>query len=247
MSWAGKPRTARAIVDEVLGRAMTGHIWTGNFEEALPISINDFDLTSALPAALYMFRFGHRRGKGKFLDTFGDDTGTAKDRRRAATIERVASTLANTVWFEGFQGETEQAILGDLLLSFSLENVKRALGRGEQIQRVAPAHYMASWVDLPESVAHLRYVPEMMVAMLADQKGEYVQKNQGDKATWFAIGRGFESNVLLRAFHQGMEVREGPLSDRAADRSREDETVGLDQLLMIRLAQRNLSMTLRHR
>jgi hypothetical protein len=51
--------------------------------------------------------------------------------------------------------------------------------------------------------------PEMIVAMLADQRGDYVQKNQGDKPSWFAIGRGFEGNVLLKAFHQGMEVREG--------------------------------------
>ena len=230
-------RTARAIVDDVLGRAMTREIWTANYEEALPISVNDFDLASALPAVLYMFRFGHRRGKGKFLDTFGGDSGTAKDRRGAATMEHVASMLSSAPYFEGFGPETEQAILGDLLLCFCLGNTKRALGRREQIQRVTPAHYMASWIDLPESVAHLRYVPEMIVAMLADQKGEYVEKNQGDKATWFAIGRGFEGNVLLKAFHQGMEVREGPLSDRAADRFREDEEVGLDQLLMIRLAQ----------
>src|SRR5437868_2969150 len=103
---------------------MTREIWTANYEEALPISVNDFDLTSALPAVLYMFRFGHRRGKGKFLDTFGGDSGTTKDRRRAATMERVASTLANAAYFEGFGSETEQAILGDLLLCFCLENTK---------------------------------------------------------------------------------------------------------------------------
>lgn len=237
MSPAVTPRTARAIVDDVLGRGMTREIWTASYEKALPISIQDFELTSVLPAVLYMFRFGHRRGKGRFLETFGGDSGTAKQRRRGATIERVANELADTVWLEGFRGETEQAILGDLLLCFSLENAKRALGRREQIQRVAPAHYMASWIDLPEAVAHLRYVPEMIVAMLADQNGEYVEQNRGEKPTWFAIGRGFEDNVLLKAFHQGMEVREGPLGDRTADRFREEEEVGLDQLLMIRLAQ----------
>src|SRR5580658_1576003 len=41
-------------------------------------------------------------------------------------------------------------------------------------KRVAPAHYMASWIDLPVSVTHLRYVPEMIVAMLAEQTGEFV-------------------------------------------------------------------------
>ena len=123
-----------------------------------------------------------------------------------------------------------------MLLCFCLENSKRALGRQEQVQRVAPAHYMASWVDLPESVANLRFVPEMIVAMLADQKGQVIEQNHEGDRTWFAVGRGFEDNVLLSAFHQGV-AREGPLSDRAADRFREETPVGLDQLLMIRLAQ----------
>lgn len=106
------------------------------------------------------------------------------------------------------------------------------------MQRVAPAHYMASWVDLPDSVAHLRYVPEMIVAMLADQKGQHVQHNHEGDRTWFAVGRGFEDNVLLKAFHQGI-MREGPLSDRTADRRFQEEIpVGLDQLLIIRLAQK---------
>jgi hypothetical protein len=237
MSPATVARTARGIVDDVLGRGMTREIWRGSYEKALPISVQDFDLASVMPAVLYMFRFGHRRGKGKFLETFGGDVGTEKERRRAATIARVAGRLPESAWFEGFQGETEQAILGDMLLCFCLENTKRALGRNQPIQRVAPAHYMASWVDLPEAVANLRYVPEMIVAVLADQQGDYVEPSQEDRRTWFAVGRRFEENVLLKAFHQGMVLREGPLSDRTADRFREEEQVGLDQLLMIRLAQ----------
>ncbi len=239
MSPSKTTTTARAIVDEVLGRAMTREIWTGNYEKALPISVQDFDLSAVLPAVFYMFRFGQRRGNGHFLKTFGAERGTEKERRQAATIERVASKLAENRQFEGFGGETQQAILGDLLLCFSLENAKRALGRKQQVQRVAPAHYMSSWVDLPESVAHLRYVPEMIVAMLADQEGDYIQqRNDGDR-TWFAVGRGFDKNVLLNAFHQGMSRRDEPgeLSNRASDRFEEETPVGLDQLLMIRLAQ----------
>jgi hypothetical protein len=229
--------TPRAIVDNVLGRGTTREIWTGNYDKALPVSVQDFDLSAVLPTVFYMFRFGYRRGKGKFLDTFGNESGTAKDRRKSANIDREASKLAETALFEGFQDETTRAILGDLLLCFCLENSKRLLGRKEQVQRVAPAHYMASWVDLPEASAHLRYVPEMIVAMLADQKGQYVEQNrEGDHRTWFAVGRGFEENVLLKAFHQGM-VREGHLGDRMADHFHEKTPVGLDQLLMIRLAQ----------
>lgn len=228
--------TARSIVDDVLSRAMTREIWTGNYEKALPLSVQDFDLSAVLPAVFYMFRFGQRRGKGRFLETFGVESGTIKERKKSATIERVASKLAKAETLEGIQDEASEAILGDLLLCFCLENSKRALGRQEQVQRVAPVHYMSSWVDLPDWSVHLRYVPEMIVAMLANQKGEFVEQNQEGDRTWFAVGRGFEENVLLKAFHQGV-VRQGPLGDRNADRFREEAQVGIDQLLMIRLAQ----------
>ena len=75
--------TAVRIVDDVLGRGMTREIWTGNYEKALPISVQDFDLSAVLPAVFFMFRFGQRRGKGRFLETFGIDTGTAKVRRQS--------------------------------------------------------------------------------------------------------------------------------------------------------------------
>jgi len=185
-----------------------------------------------------MFRFGQRRGIGRFLEVFGSDTGTKKQRRGSATIERVAAKLATDSKLDGFNGEVEQAILGDLLLSFCLENAKRALGRQEQIQRVAPAHYMAGWIDLPENVANLRFIPEMMVAMLANQKGEVIVPTHDGGRTWFAVGRDFEDNVLLKAFHQGVVRERAYLADRAkADGFQEDADVGLDQLLMIRLAQ----------
>ena len=232
--------TARSIVDDVLGRGMTREIWTGNYEKALPLSAQSFELSAVLPAVFYMFRFAQRRGKGKFLDVFGGTEGTPRQRRRAATIECIANKLADAETFEGFDGETERAILGDLLLCFCLENVKHGLGRTEQVQRVAPAHYMASRVDLPERVSHLRYVPEMIVAMLADQKGDYVQQSSEGERTWFAVGKGFEDNVLLRAFYQGV-TRQGELGSRTSDRFEEKTPVGLDQLLMIRLAQPKLA------
>src|SRR5262249_19731758 len=203
----------------------------------LPLSVQDFDLTAVLPAVFYMFRFGHRRGKGKFLERFGAAGSTMREKKQTATIDRVAATLAAAPAFAGFGGATEQAILGDLLLSFCLENANRALGRKEPVLRVAPAHYMASWVDLPQSVSHLRFVPEMLMAILADQQGVCVEQNrEGDKKR-FAVGRGFEENVLLRVLHKGV-VGEGQFHTQTSDKF--DETaadVGLDQLLMIRLAQ----------
>lgn len=236
MTKSSSPTAARAIVDEVLGRAMTRELWTSNYEHALPISVQDFDLTAILPAVFYMFRFGVRRGKGRFIETFGGTSGTPRERRRAATVDRISAVLSQSEAFHGFDDDVTRAALGDLLLCFCLENRGHALGRLEQVQRVAPAHYMSSWVDLPDSVSNLRFVPETIVALLADQAGPEVAPNaEGDK-TWFAVGRGFQDNVLLKAFHQGV-VREGLLGDRKADRFQEESAVGLDQILMIRLAQ----------
>ena len=231
--------TARGIVEDVLARGMTNEIWSASYDKALPITINPFDLSAVLPAVFYMFRYSHRRGRGEFLKTFGPENGTQKQRRQAATIERIANMLVENDTFVGFGDEVEMAILGDLLLCFCLENVKHNPGRQEQVQRVAPAHFLASWVDLPESVANLRYVPEMIVAMLANQKGEHVQRSQIGEKTRFAVGRGFEDNVLLDAFNQGVTRRgdSGSHSSHTSDQFEEEIPVGLDQLLMIRLAQ----------
>ena len=228
----------RKLVEEVLSRDMTRDIWSGNYDKALPFSLLDFELPAVLPAVFYMFRFGQRRGAGNFLKTFGSATGTPSQRRRSATIERISNTLAGTVDLDGFEGETAKAILGDLLLCYCLENAKHSLGRDEQVQRVAPTHYMASWVDLPLTVANLRHVPEMIVAMLADQNGSHVTPNKDGDRALFTVARGYEDNVLLHAFSQGVTRRGAVLDDLASDRfDDQDKTVGLDQLLMIRFAQ----------
>ena len=233
------PNSARAIVQDVLPRLMAEEIWSAQYDKALPITFNSFELSAVLPAVFYMFRFGQRRGRGEFLKTFAPDGGTVREQKQAATVERVAVKLASSSDLDSFDGSVEQAILGDLLLCFCLENSKHDLGRDKQLQRVAPAHYMASWVDLPESSAHLRFVPEMIVAMLADQKGEHVKPNDaGDRRTRFAVAKGHEENLLLKAFSHGVE-RAGHVADLAADKFDDrSENIGIDQLLMIRLAQR---------
>lgn len=227
----------RTIVKDVLSSSMERDIWTGHYDKVLPISAQSFELSAVLPAVFYMFRYGKRRGKGKFLDTFGGGGTSAKEMKKSATVKKIAETLAQSSEFFGFNNEVRKAILADLLLCFCLENSKHDLGREKQIQRVAPTHYMASWVDLPESVAHLRFVPEMIVAMLATQQGGHVEPNGKGDRTRFAVGRDYEKNILLRAFSQGV-IRSGELASLTSDRfDEEDESVGLDQLLMIRLAQ----------
>lgn len=108
--------SARRLVEEVLSRDMTRAVWTGNFDKVLPFAVQRFELSAILPAVFYMFRFGHRRGKGKFLDIFAAKTETSTQRRQSATIDRVSEQLARSPVLEGFDGEVQRAVLGDLLL-----------------------------------------------------------------------------------------------------------------------------------
>ena len=232
--------SAKKIVEDVLTPAMTREIWSWSYDKVLPVAMQAFDLSAVLPAVFYMFRFGHRRGKGRFLEEFGGAVGTPAQRRRSVTVNAITSSLVEKSDGDllGFNDHPERAILGDLLLCHCLENVRNTLGRTKQVQRVAPTHYMSSWVDLPDSIAHLRYVPEMVVAMLADQRKDALVVQSGNKKkTWFPVGRDIHDNVLLQPFVSGVAQKEIK-DDYSADRFDEQSRVGIDQLLMIRLAQR---------
>ena len=229
----------RKIVEDALSPDLVEEIWTGNYDKVLPVALQQFEISAVLPVVFYMFRYGHRRGAGRFLATYGPPAGTTAQKRRQTTVNRIAATLAANDDLAGFDGDVERAILGDLLLCYCLENVRHGLGRDQQVQRVAPTHYFASWIDLPWNVSNLRYVPEMIVAMLANRrKGDYVTRSETtDPVTSFSVGNGYEDNVLLRAFDQGVVHRGDVLADRASDRFDDtNEAVGLDQLLTIRLA-----------
>ena len=231
------PDPIRRLVDEELSHAMTKELWSGDYSKALPVALQAYELPAVLPALFYMFRFGERRGRGQFLAKFADTTGSPAQLRRSATVARVAERLASSDGLVGFDDDCERAILGDLLLCFCLDNTRHSQGRDQQVQRVGAAHYMASWVDLPQSSAHLRRVPEMIVALLADQDGGQVSITPEGKRTWFPVGIGYQDNVLLRAFSEGVRRRTERAGDHKDDYFEEENTaVGLDQLLTIRLA-----------
>ena len=153
---------ARKIVESVLGGHMTAKVWTGIYAPVFPFNPQSFSVGALLPMMLYLFRWGHRRGHGKFNRVFSSPAGKP-------TIASVAEKLACDPCFDGFNGDVGRAVLGDLLLASALENRRHAEGHSEQVQRCFSSHYMASWIDLPVQAGHLRGVPEMLVAMIADQ------------------------------------------------------------------------------
>lgn len=222
----------RKIVGSVLSERTVKSLWTANYSQVIPMTPQDFSLEGILPAVFYMFRWGHRRGKGKFYDNF-----KAINSKKGPSIEDIAKNLAQSPSsIVGFLGHVEQAILGDLLLCLCLENKQHKTGRTEGVQRVYPTHYMTSWIDVPTRVSNFRYVPEMLVSILAKQSDGKDIENKKKHSRFAVIEKGFSDNLLLELFSKGMSI-EGELSNIRSDRFDEESLVGIDQLLSIRIAQ----------
>jgi len=217
------------IIESVLGAGTSEELWSNNYFPAIPFSIQNFSISALLPSMLYMARFGHRRGRGHFEDTFG----------KKASISNVAKELirkseSNLV---GFDDQAGASVLGDLLLASCLENQKGLEGQQTPVLRVYPTHYLASWVDLPKDVGNLRGVPEFLSALLANQStSEWIEpsKHQGI----FQMGVGFSENALLSVFGRAMEI-DGYVSNFMGDRFVEKKAreIGVEELLAIRLGQ----------
>lgn len=214
---------SKKILETVLTVKFTKDIWGSGYKPAHVITIQDFSMGGVLPTVLYMMRRGHRRGKGNFSQVFGTDSGP----KARSTIDTVAQKLLeHKEWFRGFDADepVHSAIFGDLLLASALENKKHETGRDKLVQRVYPAHYFASWVDLPIESANLRFVPELITNILS-------------RSGHFALKTGFEENLLLSSFGVGTYIVGDSADDLKSDRFDESTTVGIDQLLTIRLGQ----------
>ncbi len=226
---------AKEVFESVLTVPVVKKLWTVSYNPAIPFSIQAFDIGSVLPAILYMFRWGHRRGKGKFIEAYGNKN----DKKSIATINGISDILcAKEKEFNGFNSDAKKAILGDMLLASCLENKNHQIGKDQKVQRAFPTHYLASWIDLPDDVANLRLVPEMLVAILLHQEqDEYIQRSL--RKNYFGVGCGFDGhNILLSLFGNGMTISGDKISNITSDHFEENNpTVGIDQLLTIRLAQ----------
>lgn len=222
------PNETRQVVESVLGNHMTAQIWTSTYPPVFPFTPQDFSVGAILPMVLYLFRWGHRRGKGRFAETYGAG-GTP-------TIKSTVSRLVTDPTIDGFDSNIGRAILGDFLLTSILENKRRVESHDEQIQRCFANHYFASWIDLPLTAANLRGVPEMVTALISNQR-------EGDMVEPFAergryrVGARVQDNELLAALAPGTQTIGALKSDLRSDTLDEAVPLPLDQLLTVRLAQ----------
>lgn len=219
------------IVEEVFSKPLADRIWTANALPVYPATLQGFAVGSVLPAVFYMFRRGLRRGPGGFRQAF-----TPHDNERLRpNIFMVAGKLSqDTNCFVGFDSELTKDILGDMLLCDALENKGHAEGHEAEVQRAFPVHYFASWLDLPTEVGHLRLVPEMLVALLADQKAGSSVQAAGDGG--FCVALNPEQNTFFRIFGRGVKFAPNP-ADLAGDTLDETQPLSVEELLMVRLGQ----------
>src|SRR6266581_9283092 len=102
---------SKTVARNVLSPRMAAHVWTGNYAPVFPFTPQHYWVGALMPAVLYMFRWGHRRGVGQFEKKF------SRGPSERPTIDSVAERLAESPQFEAFDTDAGKAILGDLLLA----------------------------------------------------------------------------------------------------------------------------------
>ncbi len=221
---------SKQIIEEVLGKPMMKELWTSACPLVLPVIPQTFELPATIAPALYMLRWNRRRGKGNFVAEFGNPEASRVGHRAAKAVEVSTKLLNNlTGTIKGCEHSVERDILADLLLAYCFENKGRSEERNAPIQRVYPTHYFSSWIDLPDSVAHLRGVPELVVSTLRSG-------SRGVREAGILPVSEFMSIPLIGALGDGLFIDGDPTS-RDSDRFDESKCVGIDQLLTIRVAE----------
>lgn len=231
----------KQILEEVITPRMVREIWSANYTDALPVTLQSFSVGALLPAVFYMARRGYRRGVGNFNASFAPSSAETEAKRassaKQATVASVARVLSESEsHFVGFETDLAKNVLADFLLANCVENQRREGGRKKPIIRAFPTHYQTAWIDLPKVVAHLRMVPETITAILANEsEGESIAGDRSHKSL-FSIGGDFHNNVLLEVFSKGMSARQ--LVSELVDDFDESAALGLDQLVSVRVARK---------
>lgn len=222
-----QPMSYRQVATDALSASTVRRLWTVNYDPVLGVQPQDFAVGTMLPALFYLFRWGVRRGHGRFASTFSSGAGGP------VRAEDVAAKLMQhpAVQVDGHAGP---AILGDMVLAHCLEARKHSAARSEPIIRAYPTHYLASWLDLPVKYSNLRYVPDVLAAALSQPPGNISLLK--DAPRMFGA-EALHHNALLRAFAGAVETR-GRQSALTADQFRDEaaDALSAEQLIMARIA-----------
>ena len=117
-------KTPKELVGDVLSIPTTKKLWSVTYPPALPFTPQNFTIGAVLPAVLYMFRWGHRRGTGVFEKTYSEamENGIIKP----VTIEAVTNKIVRkSDWFSGFESPASKAILGDMIFTMNTKLIAK--------------------------------------------------------------------------------------------------------------------------
>lgn len=234
-------KSLKQVLEDVLTSKMVQEIWSSNYTDAIPMTLQSFSIGAILPAVFYMARRGCRRGAGNFNSRFAPLSAETEAARASSAQQPTAMSVSRVLsqseqQFDGFEMPIATNVLADFLLANCVENQRREGGRKKPIIRAFPTHYQTAWIDLPNKVAYLRMVPETLTAILANQAvGDEISTDLSQNSV-FSVGGNFHSNALLEVFSQGMSVRQ--LVSELVDDFDESSNLGLDQLVSVRIARK---------
>ena len=250
---AANNKTERELLREALGPVIERKLWSANVEALLPLTFNDVDIEAVMPAVLFTLRWGGRRGAGAFVQSFTPPDSLGRSRSEGVTALDIARTIqrrnneGNVVQVgTGVQDGAAENILANLLSGLCFDNRKSQPGIDKPIQRVYPVHYFASKFDLPDNVANLRYVPELIVSALMVH-GQHRSSSGDGGPTLRSIDRRMDNQftrLLLSIYASGVEIQSNSSLDVAnlgnfKERISEAKAaqIGLDQLLLVRASE----------
>lgn len=218
----------RQVMEDVFGVAMVKQLWTAMYTPAIPAMFGSFPIGGVIPAIMYLARWGHRRGNGRFFETY-----QCQERTRVTAADVVGKLRdAEQIVVDGPAGE---AILADLLIGHCFATKNGEAKRDTPILRAYPVHYLSSWLTIDET---LRNVPELLTALLANQpQGDTIGTSTDKGRGHFMVGGGFDNNLLLRTLGPAMTVA-GHASSLTSDRLDEEKvaTLTIEQVLTARIA-----------
>ena len=115
--------SAKSAIESVFSVPIAKRLWTANMDSLLPVTPQNFSVAAVLPAVLYMFRWGQRRGRGQFEKAFSSNL--AKP-----TIKDVTAVLCKKQSdFQNFDSSVKSSILGLVTLLSAREQKAREWSR----------------------------------------------------------------------------------------------------------------------
>jgi len=212
----------------VLGGELHSELIGFKYEPLSLIDPNNFRVHEAIPGLIYVFRYGRRRGKGRWTEVSLSDE-PRQELTTRVTVRDVARTLVQeSPRLEGFDQQAGEDIVSDWLAAAVVQTLRGTGEVDDPVQWIRPLHYFACWADLPKQFINLRSVPELLAGVMTDADSGVLGR---DPSGPFSVAANPSMNILLEVLGHG--VNYGNTEDLTGDRLavESDTDIGPEELL----------------